>query len=220
MTITWANQDTIGRTTKGEHHINTQDAQPIALPLRRIAWIEKDKIKEEIDKMKQQGIIEDSESPWCSPPVLVRKKDGSVRFCVDYRRLNEVTVPDKYPLPRIDDVLDALSHGHYFSVIDLKSGYWQIPMHQNDADKTAFRTCDGLYQFTVMPFGLKNAPATFQRLMDTVLSGLKWKGLLVYMDDIIIYSATPQEHLITLADTLERLGNAGLKINPAKTILV
>ena len=93
-------------------------------------------------------------------------------------------------------------------------------MHQSDAEKTAFRTYDGLYQFTVMPFGLKNAPATFQRLMDTVLSGLKWKGLLVYMDDIIIYSATPQEYLVTLADTLERLANTGLKINPAKTILV
>ena len=220
MAATWANPDFVGRTTRGEHRINTRDAQPIALPLRRIAWIEKDKIKKEIDKMKEQGIIEDSESPWCSPPVLVRKKDGSVRFCIDYRRLNEVTVPDKYPLPRIDDVLDALSHGHYFSVIDLKSGYWQIPMYQNDAEKTAFRTYDGLYQFTVMPFGLRNAPATFQRLMDTVLSGLKWKGLLVYMDDIIIYSATPQEHLVTLADTLERLANAGLKINPSKTTLV
>ena len=220
MATTWVDQDIIGRTTRGEHRINTQDAQPIALPLRRIAWIEKDKIKEEIDKMKQQHIIEDSESPWSSPPVLVRKKDGSVRFCIDYRRLNDVTIPDKYPLPRIDDVLDALSQGHYFSVIDLKSGYWQIPMHKSDADKTAFRTCDGLYQFTVMPFGLKNAPATFQRLMDTVLSGLKWKGLLVYMDDIIIYSPTPQEHLVTLADTLERLANAGLKINPSKTTLV
>ena len=220
MAITWTNPDIVGRTIRGEHRINTQDAQPIALPLRRIAWVEKDKIKEEIDKMKQQGIIEDSESPWSSPPVLVRKKDGSIRFCIDYRRLNEVTVPDKYPLPRIDDVLDALSHGHYFSVIDLKSGYWQIPMHKTDAEKTAFRTYDGLYQFTVMPFGLKNAPATFQRLMDTVLSGLKWKGLLVYMDDIIIYSATPEEHLVTLADTFERLANAGLKINPSKTTLV
>ena len=220
MAVTWMNPDIVGRAIRGEHRINTQDAQPIALPLRRIAWIEKDKIKQEIDKMRQQGIIEDSESPWCSPPVLVRKKDGSVRFCIDYRRLNEVTVPDKYPLPRIDDVLDALSQGHYFSVIDLKSGYWQIPMHKSDAEKTAFRTYEGLYQFTVMPFGLRNAPATFQRLMDTVLSGLKWKGLLVYMDDIIIYSATAQEHLVTLADTLERLANAGLKINPSKTTLV
>ena len=220
MAVTWANPDIVGRTIRGEHRINTQDAQPIALPLRRIAWIEKDKIKQEVNKMKEQGIIEDSESPWCSPPVLVRKKDGSVRFCIDYRRLNDVTVPDKYPLPRIDDVLDALSQGHFFSVIDLKSGYWQIPMHGSDAEKTAFRTYEGLYQFTVMPFGLKNAPATFQRLMDTVLSGLKWKGLLVYMDDIIIYSATPQEHLVTLADTLERLANAGLKINPMKTTLV
>ena len=105
--------------------------------------------------------------------MLIRKKDGSVRFCIDYRKLNDVTVPDQYPLPRIDDVLDALDQGRYFTVIDLKAGYWQIPMHKGDAEKTAFRTADGLFHFTVMPFGLRNAPATFQRLMDVVFSGLK-----------------------------------------------
>ena len=134
--------------------------------------------------------------------------------------MNEVIVLDKYLFPRIDNVLDILSHGHYFSVVDLKSGYWQIPMHQSDAEKTAFQTCDSLYQFTVMPFGLKNAPATFQRLMNTVLSNLKWKGLLIYMDDIIIYSITLQEYLVTLADVLERLANTGLKINFSKKTLV
>ena len=151
---------------------------------------------------------------------MVKKKDGSVRFCIDYRRLNEVTVADQYPLPRIDDVLEALHKGRYFAVIDLKSGYWQIPLEEADAPKTAFRTLDGLYQFNVMPFGLRNAPATFQRLMDVVFSGMKWKGLLVYMDDIVVYSETPEEHLALLEDVLKRLAMAGLKLNPKKTVLV
>ena len=124
MAITWADLDTIGRTSKGEYHINTQDARPIALPLRRIAWIEKDKITQEVEKMKQQGIIEDSEFSMVEPPGFgAEKRMDLFRFCIDYRRLNEITVPDKYPLPRIDDVLDTLSHERYFSVIDLKAGY-------------------------------------------------------------------------------------------------
>ena len=151
---------------------------------------------------------------------MVKKKDGTVRFCIDYRRLNDVTVPDQYPLPRIDDVLDALEHGRYFSVIDLKAGYWQIPMRGEDAAKTAFRTADGLFEFTVMPFGLRNAPATFQRLMDVVFSGLKWQGLLVYLDDIIIYSKDVEHHLAVFEQVLVRLSDAGLKLNPKKTTLV
>ena len=216
----WDHPDIVGRSTKGEHRVDTGDAQPIALPMRRCAWTERDLIHDEVMKMKKQKVVVESESPWSSPPVLVRKKDGTVRFCIDYRRLNDVTVPDQYPLPRIDDVLDALDEGRFFSVIDLKSGYWQIPMRPEDAGKTAFRTADGLFQFTVMPFGLRNAPATFQRLMDVVFSGLKWKGLLVYMDDIIIYSATASEHLGLIANVLSRLSQAGLKLNPKKTTLV
>ena len=114
--------------------------------MRRIAWAERDLISAEVDKMRKQRVVVESESPWSSPPVLVKKKDGTVRFCIDYRRLNEVTTPDQYPLPRIDDVLDALEHGRYFTVIDLKSGYWQIPMRSGDAAKTAFRTADGLFR--------------------------------------------------------------------------
>ena len=216
----WQKMHVIGKTDKCTHKIDTGNSLPIAQPLRRIAWVERDKITEEINKMKSQDIIANSDSPWSSPPVLVKKKDGSVRFCIDYRKLNECTIADKYPLPRIDDVLDALNSGRYFSVIDLKAGYWQIPMNPGDEGKTAFRTTDGLYHFKVMPFGLKNAPATFQRLMDTVFSGLKWNGLLVYMDDIVIYSATPEQHLALLAEVLVRLRAAGLKINPAKTTLV
>ena len=210
----------VGRTTRGEHAIDTGTARPIATPLRQVAWVERDLIRDEVNKMKSQKIVIDSSSPWASPPVLVWKKDGTVRFCIDYRRLNEMTTPDQYPLPRIDDVLDALETGAYFSVIDLKSGYWQIPIKAEDGEKTAFRTADGLFQFTVMPFGLRNAPATFQRLMDVLLSGLKWNGLLVYMDDIIVYSASAQTYLALLEETLSRLAGAGLKINPKKTVLV
>ena len=177
----WRAPGVVGKAIGGEHRIDTKDHRPIALPVRRIAWAERDKIGEEVQKMKAQNVVVDSDSPWSSPPVLVRKKDGSVRFCIDYRKLNEVTVADKYPLPRIDDVLDELNRGVFFSVIDLKSGYWQIPMRPEDAAKTAFRTVDGHYHFTVMPFGLKNAPATFQRMMDVVFSGMKWKGLMVYI---------------------------------------
>ena len=216
----WDNQDIVGRTSKWEHRVDTGTAPPITQPMRRVAWVEKDTIQKEVDKMRAQNVIVESDSPWSSPPVLVKKKDGTIRFCIDYRRLNDVTVPDSYPLPRIDDVLDALEQGRFFSVIDLKSGYWQIPMRQEDAAKTAFRTAEGLFQFTVMPFGLRNAPATFQRLMDVIFSGLKWQGLLVYLDDIIVYSRDEERHLLLLEQVLSRLSDAGLKLNPKKTTLV
>ena len=116
--------------------------------------------------------------------LLVRKKDVTIPFCVDYRKLNLITVKDVYPLPRIDDSLSYLSSGRYFSTLDLISGYHQIPMAENSKEKTAFITADGLYQFLVMPLGLTNAPATFQRFMDAVLAGYKWRTLLVYMDYI------------------------------------
>ena len=177
----WESPGVVGKAVGGEHRIETGDKLPVALPIRRIAWVERDKIKDEVRKMKEQNVIVDSASPWSSPLVLVRKKDGSVRFCIDYRKLNEITIADRYPLPRIDDVLDELNSGAFFSVIDLKSGYWQIPMRVTDAEKTAFQTVDGHYHFTVMPFGLRNAPATFQRMMDTVFSGMKWQGLMVYI---------------------------------------
>lgn len=145
--------------------------------------------------------------------VLVQKKDGSVRFCVDYRALNKITRKDVYPMPRIDDALDTLQGAEYFSSLDLRSGYWQIPMNEADKKKTAFATPDGLYEFNVMPFGLCNAPATFERMIDNVLRGLKWKTCLCYLDDIVIFSSTFKEHLQRLDQVLTCLSNAGLQLN-------
>ena len=164
--------------------------------------------------MLKKKVIEPSQSPWCSPIVLVKKKDGSTRFCVDFRQVNAVTRKDAQPLPRIDDTLDVLGSAKWFSSLDLASGYWQVEVCPEDWEKTAFVTPYGLFQFRVMPFGLINAPATFQRLMEEVLSGLHWTTWLVYLDDILIFSATVEDHLVRLRDVLDRLKNAGLKIKP------
>jgi hypothetical protein len=169
-----------------------------------------------VDKMKNKGIIEDSSSPWSSPVVLVTKKDGSTRFCVDYRRLNDVTKKDSYPLPRIDDTLSTLAGSRWFSTLDLKSGYWQVSVHPEDKEKTAFSTGSGLYQFNVMPFGLCNAPAIFERLMEFVLRGLTWKTCLVYLDDVMVVGSTFDEHLKNLEEIFGRLRSAHLQLNVKK----
>ena len=166
--------------------------------------------------MTDNSIIQPSDSPWASPIVLVKKKDGTTRFCVDYRKLNNVTKKDAYPLPRIADTLDSMCGARYFSTLDLASGYWQVELHSDSREKSAFATCYGLYEFNVMPFGLCNAPATFQRLMENVLKDLQWKTCLVYLDDVIIYSKTPEEHLERLREVFGRLREAGLKLKPTK----
>lgn len=150
----------------------------------------------------------------------MKKKDGSTHFCVDHRKINDVTIKDSYPLPRIDDCLDVLAGYKWFSTLDLCGGYWQVAMAQADKLKTAFTTGNGLYQFTVMSFGLCNAPATFERLMEKVLSGLPWEVCLIYLDDIIVYGREFGETIQRLRTVLQRPRAAGFKLSPKKCILL
>ena len=208
----------LGKTAVYTHKIDTGTSKPIKQPARRLPIHQKKEAEEEINKMLAKEIIEPSSSPWASPIVLVRKKDGTIRFCVDYRKLNAVTIKDSYPLPRIDDSLDALAGSTWFSTLDLQSGYWQVEMDREDREKTAFVTGTGVgfYQFKVMPFGLCNAPATFERLMERVLSGLQWQTCLLYLDDIVTYGPTFQQAMQRLEEVLIRLKAAGLKLSPKK----
>ncbi|UYV61202.1 hypothetical protein LAZ67_1003805 [Cordylochernes scorpioides] len=205
-------------TSTAKHKINTEDHPPIKRRPYRVSQVERQTIQNEVDKMLKGGIVQLSESPWSSPVVLVKKKNGSWRFCVDYRHLNKITKKDVYPLPRIDDTLDCLRGASYYSSMDLRSGYWQIEVDEADREKTAFITPDGLYEFKVMPFGLCNAPATFERMMDTLLRGLKWSMCLCYLDDIIVFSPTFDEHVRRLELVLRCLSKAGLVLNPDKCL--
>ena len=208
-----------GQTKLVQHSVETEQHAPIKQAVRRVPIHLRDESRQEVDKMLKSGIIEPSSSPWASPVVLVRKKDGTIRFCIDYRRLNQITKKDSYPLPRIDESLDSLGRARYFTTLDLASGYWQIALDDEAKEKSAFCTPQGLFQFTVMPFGLTNAPATFQRLMERVLAGLQWQTCLVYIDDIVLFSATIDDHLVQLQRVFDRLKDAGLKLKPKKCYL-
>ena len=210
----------LGQTDLVEHKIETENHKPIKIPPRRIPIYKRGQVDEELDKMLNQGTVEPSYSPWSAPICLVKKKDGSCRFCIDYRKLNAITVKDAYPLPRIDDTLDLLSESRWFSTLDLASGSWQIKMSETDKKKTAFVTPHrGLYHFNVMPFGLTNAPATFQRLMEKVLFGLSPQRCLCYLDDIIVLGKTFDEALENLELIFQRLKEANLKLKPKKCFL-
>ena len=199
-----------------EHDINTGDRPPIHCAPRRMSPQKMKKEEECVTEMLTGGQIEPSDSPWSSPVVLVTKKDGGTRFCVDYRRLNEATTKDAYPLPRINDTLDMLAGKQWFSTIDLASGYWQVSLSQEARVKTACATHSGLFQFRVMPFGLCNAPATFECLMDRVLQGLRWTRCLVYLDDIISFGSTFDGALTNLTLIFQRFRSYGLQLKSTK----
>lgn len=213
----FASSSKVRQTSITKHRILTSDdARPIRQQPYRISAKEREAIRTQVQEMLNDDVIQPSKSPWSSPVVLVKKKDGTLRFCVDYRKLNDITKKDVYPLPRIDDSLDRLRNAKFFSSIDLKSGYWQIEVDERDREKTAFVTPDGLYEFKVLPFGLCSAPATFQRMMDTVLAGLKWQTCLVYLDDVIVFSETFDQHLKRLRTVLDALRSADLTLKPEK----
>ena len=209
----------LGQTSLVEHTIDTGDSRPVKVPPRRIPIHKRQEAEETVAKLEQQGLIEPSTSPWSSALVFVKKKDGSLRCCVDYRLLNAVTKKDSYPLPRIDATLDALSGSAWFSTLDLKSGYHQIRLAEADRPKSAFSSGTGLWQWRAMPFGLCNAPATFERLMEAVLSGMHWCSILVYLDDVIVFGKTFDEKLSRLTEVLSRMRGADLKLNPKKCSL-
>eukprot|EP00731_Ephydatia_muelleri_P014390 Em0008g110a len=206
----------LGHTSLLQHRINTGSEGPIQCPPRRIPQARREDVRRLLREMLDNGIVEPSEGPWSSPIVLAKKKDGTLRFCVDYRKVNTITKRDAYPLPRIDDTLGTLGGSKFFTTMDLASRYWQVEMAPEDRPKTAFSTPEGLYQFRVMPFGLCNAPATFQRLMDRVLGTLKWSSCLVYFDDIIVVGSSFGDHLRHITSVLMKLREAGLKLKPTK----
>lgn len=209
-----------GYTTTVKHRVQTGDAHPIKQRHRRIPPHMFQEVKRHVQDLVAQGILKESCSPWASPAVIVLKKDGSVRFCCDYRKLNSVTHRDAYPLPRVEESLDALGQACLFSSLDLTSGYFQVAVEEEDQEKTAVTTPFGLFQWTRMPFGLCNAPATFQRLMESVLGDLAFDVLLVYLDDILVFSKDFHSHLEKLDLVLRRLRDHGLKLNPKKYFLL
>ena len=207
----------LGTINATKHHINVDpSAQPIYQQPYRAGPKAREFEKQEIDRMLAEKVIEPSDAEWASPVVFVPKKDGTLRFCVDYRKLNAVTKRDSYPIPRMDECIDSLGEATIFTTLDCNDGYWQVPVADADKDKTTFTSHSGLYRFLRMPFGLKNAPATFQRAVDIILSRVKWQYALVYLDDVIVYSKTIKEHFIHVQTVLQLLRDAGVSLKLAK----
>ncbi|KAJ0044064.1 hypothetical protein NL108_006172 [Boleophthalmus pectinirostris] len=208
-------QETPGFTSLVQHKIRLKKDAPVRQRSYRIPERLVPVLQKEIKLMLELGIIEVSSSEWCSPIVLVPKKDGSLRFCIDFRYLNAISNFDPYPMPRIDDLLERVGGATYITTLDLSKGYWQLALAPEAKELTAFRTPFGMYQFKVMPFGLQGAPATFQRLMDHILRDVSDFSA-AYLDDVVVYSSNWEEHLYHLQEVLQRIRAAGLTINPRK----
>ena len=208
----------LGETDLVEHDIKVTDNIPVVTQARRLPYALRAELERELDRLTSVGCIEPSDSPYASGLVLVRKKDGSLRVCVDYRGLNKKTIPDRYPIPRIDDLIDSIGQqrGKFFTSLDLTKGYHQVKMADQAKEKTAFVCHRGLFHYRRMPFGLTNAPATFQRLMSQLFEGDKWRFVHIYLDDILIVSANFQEHVTHVGEVLKHLNEAGLRLKPTK----
>jgi len=207
----------LGHTSIVQHGIELTDNTPFKDRARRIPPAMYEEVREHLEAMKQANVIRDSSSPWSSNVVLVRKRDQSLRLCLDFRRLNERTIRNAYPLPRIDETLDSLNGSSWFSSLDLCSGFWQVEVKEEDKQKTAFTVGPlGFFECNRMPMGLTNSPATFQALMQKIVGDLHLKSCLIYLDDIIVFSSTLEEHLDRLRQVLIRIREAGLKLKPSK----
>jgi len=206
----------LGKCSVLKHHIDTGDAAPVRQPLRRTPQAFEGEEEKYVQEQLEAGTIRPSKSEWASSLVMVRKRTGEVRVCIDYRRLNERTVKDAYPLPRIDMCIDCLSSAKIYSTIDLQSAYMQLELVEEDRHKTAFMTKYGLFEYLVLPFGVCNGPSTFQRCIELIFRGLQWEILLVYLDDIIVIARDIDEQLERLDIVFKRLQEACLKVKPSK----
>lgn len=209
-------EDDLGYADQVKHRISTVDDSPVSQPYRRIPPSQYEQVRQHIQTLLSKKIIRESCSPYASPVVIVKKKDGSLRLCVDYRKLNKKTIKDAYPLPRIEESWDALRGAKYFTTLDLAMGYHQVAMDDRDREKTAFTSPFGLFEYERMPFGLCNAPATFSRLMQATMNDMIFQMVLVYLDDILVYGRSFKEHLEHLDKVFTRLREAGLKLQPSK----
>ena len=208
-------KDTPGRTSLSYHDIEVGDASPIKQHPYRLHPDKLNLVRKEIDYMLKNDLIEPVNNDWSSPIVVVKKSDNNIRLCIDYRKVNKITKSDTYPIPRIDDCIDRIGNAKYVSKYDLLKGYWQVPMTERAKEISTFVTPDGLYACKVMPFGCKNAPATFQRLMNIITNDLE--GCVVYIDDVVIYSNTWDEHVGRTKEFFYRLKQAGLTVNLVKS---
>ena len=207
----------LGKCNILKHSIQLTDQQPFKERYRRIPPHLFEEVKQHLQEMVEVGAIRKSFSPSASAVVLVRKKDGGLRLCIDLRKLNNRTIKDGYSLPRIDDTLDCLHGAKWFSTLDLKSGYWQVELEEEAKPLTAFTMGPlGFWECERMPFGLTNAPATFQRLMESCLGELNLSWCIIYLDDIIVFSQTPEEHLVRLQAVFDKLKAGGLNLKPSK----
>ena len=206
----------LGHFNAGEHVIDTGQADPISTNPHRMNKNDEQYLKAELQELLKHGIIEEKPSEWASPIVMVPKKDGSKRLCVDFRKINTVAKCPAYPIPKIQDIFNALQGSKYFTSIDLAKGFWQIGLSPDSQPKTSFTTCFGQYQFIRLPFGLNSSPAAFQSTMNKVLGGLLWNRCVVYIDDILIFTSSFTEHVSVLRQVLKRLTKYNLKANAKK----
>ena len=208
--------DIPSRTDKIYHDVDIiEDSKPVKQHPYRMNPVKQQYLREEVQYLLDNDFIEPSQSEWSSPCILVPKPDGTFRMCTDYRKVNSVTKTDTFPIPRIDDCIDNIGHAKYVTKFDLLKGFWQIPLTDRAKEISAFVTPDGLYQYKVMPFGMKNSPATFQRLVNSLISNLD--GCKAYIDDAIIFSEEWQQHLQTIRTFFDRLSDAKLTVNLAKS---
>jgi hypothetical protein len=212
-----------GRTPFAIHQIPTGDSPPIVQKQYPIPTVAQEALRKQVADMLKTNVIRPASGPWRSPVLLIAKTDPDTgivgyRFCIDLRKVNIATVKDAYSLPRIDDSIDVLAGAQYFSTMDINRAFWQVPLCEKDKEKTGFMVEGKLFEFNVMPFGSMNAPATFQRLMDRVLSGLTWKQVLVYLDDVLVFSRLWCNHMMSIKSVLNRLKIAKLKLKPSKCV--